>query len=266
MDGIGRRQLGRARARLLSRIALPANEENGRAIMNCKHCCLRLPKGVRSRRFQNPLEQGPAMAFAYSRLSMRFSGTRTKSGVSSSMPSAGASQRKGWAAASEMRLGSMSAGSRGKAGSRRRTSAPRSMTGRDERRQPSCHERKKQEGGPLEGASILRPGGIVIMDNLSTRKAKGAREAIEGTGAELRFPPSCSPDFNPIENVFSKLKALLRKTAARSIEELDKAVKEAMKAVNSSDCANYAATINLRLLRQSRRDAVWAAQGGRSPA
>ena len=84
----------------------------------------------------------------------------------------------------------------------------------------------------------LRPGDIVIMDNLSTHKTKGVREAIEGAGAELRFLPPYSPDFNPIENVFSKLKALLRKAAARSIEELDQAVKEALKAITSSDCAN----------------------------
>ena len=76
------------------------------------------------------------------------------------------------------------------------------------------------------------------MDNLSTHKTKGVREAIEGAGAELRFLPPYSPDFNPIKNVFSKLKALLRKAAARSIEELDQAVKEALKAITSSDCAN----------------------------
>ena len=57
----------------------------------------------------------------------------------------------------------------------------------------------------------LRPGGIVIMDNLNARKIKGAREAIEAAGAKLRFLHPCSPGFNLVENIFAKLKALLRK-------------------------------------------------------
>jgi transposase len=69
-------------------------------------------------------------------------------------------------------------------------------------------------------APTLRPGHIVIMDNLSSHKIAGVREAIEATGAELCYLPSYSPDLNPIEQLFAKLKALLRKFAARSVEAL----------------------------------------------
>ena len=103
--------------------------------------------------------------------------------------------------------------------------------------------------GPVNGETFLlyingfllktlRPGDVVIMDNLSSHKSKGVREAIEGAGAKLLFLPPYSPDFNPIENIFSKLKALLRKAAARTKEELDKAVKAALKAITASDRAN----------------------------
>ena len=60
----------------------------------------------------------------------------------------------------------------------------------------------------------LRPGDVVIMDNLSSQKGTRVRELIEAAGASLRYFPPCSPGFNPIENAFAKLKALLRKTAA----------------------------------------------------
>ena len=62
----------------------------------------------------------------------------------------------------------------------------------------------------------LRPGDIVVMDNLSSHKGPRVRELIEEAGADLRFLPPYSPDFNPIENAFAKLKALLRKAAAHS--------------------------------------------------
>jgi transposase len=82
--------------------------------------------------------------------------------------------------------------------------------------------------GPIDGdcfrayveqqlVAILKPGDIVIMDNLSSHKAPGVREAIEVAGAELRFLPPYSPDFNPIEKAFSNLKAHLRKAAERTI-------------------------------------------------
>ena len=69
-------------------------------------------------------------------------------------------------------------------------------------------------------APTLTPGDIVIMDNLAAHKVAGVREAIERTGATLRYLPPYSPDLNPIEQLFAKLKTLLRKAAARSIPTL----------------------------------------------
>jgi len=86
---------------------------------------------------------------------------------------------------------------------------------------------------------ILRPGDIVIMDNLPSHKVSGIREAIEGAGAELRYLPAYSPDLNPIEQFFAKLKALLRKAAARTIEALIEAIADALTKVSSLECANY---------------------------
>lgn len=85
----------------------------------------------------------------------------------------------------------------------------------------------------------LRPGDIVIMDNLGSHKGTAVREAIEAAGAELRFLPPYSPDFNPIENAFSKLKALLRKAAARTRDALWNAVAHAIDAFTPVECANY---------------------------
>ena len=85
----------------------------------------------------------------------------------------------------------------------------------------------------------LRPGDIVIMDNLGSHKGAAVREAIEAAGAELRFLPPYSPDFNPIENAFSKLKALLRKAAARTRDVLWDAVAHAIDAFTPVECANY---------------------------
>jgi transposase len=69
-------------------------------------------------------------------------------------------------------------------------------------------------------APTLRPGDVVIMDNLSSHKRASVREIIEDHGAELRFLPPYSPDFNPIEMAFAKLKALLRKAAERTVDGL----------------------------------------------
>jgi transposase len=73
----------------------------------------------------------------------------------------------------------------------------------------------------------LSPGDIVVMDNLSSHKRPRVRELIEAAGAELRFPPPYSPDFNPIENAFAKFKSFLRKTAARTVEALWEAIGDA---------------------------------------
>jgi transposase len=74
----------------------------------------------------------------------------------------------------------------------------------------------------------LRPGDIVILDNLPAHKGATVREAVQAAGATLRFLPPYSPDFNPIENAFSKLKALLRKAATRSIDALWDAIRNAL--------------------------------------
>jgi transposase len=85
----------------------------------------------------------------------------------------------------------------------------------------------------------LKPGDIVVMDNLASHKLAAVRTAIEAAGAELRYLPPYSPDFNPIENAFSKLKALLRTAAARTLEELEAAIKNALQAFMPNECANY---------------------------
>jgi transposase len=88
-------------------------------------------------------------------------------------------------------------------------------------------------------APALRPGDIVVMDNLPAHKVAGARQAIAAAGAHLVFLPPYSPDFNPIEQVFAKLKALLRKAAARTLPALEKAIAEALDAFLPEECANY---------------------------
>jgi len=88
-------------------------------------------------------------------------------------------------------------------------------------------------------APTLAPGDIVIMDNLPAHKVAWAREAIEKAGAKLLFLPPYSPDFNPIEQAFAKLKALLRKAAARTIDALEAAIASALDAFAAEECANY---------------------------
>lgn len=81
----------------------------------------------------------------------------------------------------------------------------------------------------------LRPGQVVILDNLSVHKRIEAREAIEAAGCQLRFLPTYSPDFNPIELVFSRLKAHLRTVGARSIAPLIGAIGDGLNAVTAAD-------------------------------
>lgn len=85
----------------------------------------------------------------------------------------------------------------------------------------------------------LRPGDIVIMDNLSTHKMVNVRQAIEGAGAELRYLPAYSPDLNPIEQAFSKFKAHLRKAATRTVADLEQAIAEAISLFQPHECQNY---------------------------
>jgi transposase len=85
----------------------------------------------------------------------------------------------------------------------------------------------------------LAPGDIVVMDNLGSHKSAAVRQAIEAKGAELRYLPPYSPDFNPIEQVFAKLKALLRKAAARSLDALWNAVGNLLQNFPAAECAAY---------------------------
>lgn len=85
----------------------------------------------------------------------------------------------------------------------------------------------------------LKPGDIVIMDNLGSHKSQAVRDAIESAGASLLFLPPYSPDFNPIEKAFSKLKALLRKAAERTVEGLWAAIGRFLDAFTPQECANY---------------------------
>jgi transposase len=85
----------------------------------------------------------------------------------------------------------------------------------------------------------LRPGDIVVMDNLKPHKTKGVREAIEAAGARLVYLPPYSPDLNPIELAFAKLKALLRKAAERSIESLWSRIGALLDHFTPGECTNY---------------------------
>ena len=88
-------------------------------------------------------------------------------------------------------------------------------------------------------APTLDPGDIVVMDNLGSHKVAGVREAIEAAGANLVFLPPYSPDLNPIEQAFAKLKALLRARAARSVNALWNALGEFLARFQPDECANY---------------------------
>lgn len=104
--------------------------------------------------------------------------------------------------------------------------------------------------GPMNGDAFLayvkqvltpelEPDDIVIMDNLPAHKVAGVRQAIETAGASLLYLPPYSPDFNPIEMAFSKLKAILRKAAARSIDDLWQVIADALDEFSQQDCRNY---------------------------
>lgn len=85
----------------------------------------------------------------------------------------------------------------------------------------------------------LSKGDIVVMDNLSAHKGAGVRDAIEAAGAKLLYLPPYSPDFNPIENAFAKLKALLRAKAERTIAALWDSVGTTLDLFTPAECANY---------------------------
>ena len=85
----------------------------------------------------------------------------------------------------------------------------------------------------------LRPGDIAIMDNLSSHKGPAVRRMIEAAGAELLYLPPYSPDLNPIENAFAKLKALLRKAAARTVSSLWDVIATLLSSFAPAECRNY---------------------------
>jgi transposase len=104
--------------------------------------------------------------------------------------------------------------------------------------------------GPMDGNAfiayveqVLVPeldnGDIVIMDNLPAHKVSGVRQAIENAGANLLYLPPYSPDFNPIEMAFSKLKAMLKKAAARTINDLWQVIGNLISEFKPNECENY---------------------------
>jgi transposase len=104
--------------------------------------------------------------------------------------------------------------------------------------------------GPINGASFtayveqilvptLKPGDIVVLDNLGSHKGKPARAAIRAAGASMIFLPPYSPDLNPIEQVFAKLKHLMRKAARRTLDETWRGVGEILPAFKPDECARY---------------------------
>jgi transposase len=111
--------------------------------------------------------------------------------------------------------------------------------------------------GPINGETFLawveqslvptlRPHDIVVMDNLSSHKVKGVRQGIEAVGATLHYLPPYSPDLNPIEQYFAKLKSLLRKAAARTRETLDNAIADSLTRFSPTECANFLANSGYR--------------------
>jgi transposase len=106
--------------------------------------------------------------------------------------------------------------------------------------------------GPMDGVSFLtyvehflaptlHQGDVVVLDNLASHKVAGVKEAIERAGATLRYLPAYSPDLNPIEQAFAKLKAALRKAAARTFDALIEAIAQALADFTPRECANYLA-------------------------
>jgi len=104
--------------------------------------------------------------------------------------------------------------------------------------------------GPIDGDSFrlyvekvllptLRPGDIVVMDNLGSHRGKIVRQLIRSAGAKLFFLPKYSPDLNPIEQVFAKLKHFLRKASARTVEAVCLAIGEVLQLFSPAECAGY---------------------------
>ena len=88
-------------------------------------------------------------------------------------------------------------------------------------------------------APCLRPGNVVLMDNLPAHKVAGVENAIRSAGASLLFTPPYSPDFNPIEKFFSKLKSILRRLGVRTKEALDDAIADVCATLTNEECRNF---------------------------
>ena len=126
--------------------------------------------------------------------------------------------------------------------------------------------------GPINGASFrayveqflvptLSPGDVVVMDNLGSHKGKTVRRLIRAAGAKLFFLPRYSPNLNPIEQVFAKLKTLLRKTDPRTIEATGRGIGQLLDYFTATECANYLANAGVAwmggfCMRAARR--MWA--------
>lgn len=94
----------------------------------------------------------------------------------------------------------------------------------------------------------LKPGDIVVMDNLSVHKSPEVERLVQRAGAEVRFLPAYSPDLNPIEKMWSKIKALLRSAEARTPEELDQAISHAFSKITAKDAAGYFASCGYSII------------------
>jgi putative transposase len=90
-------------------------------------------------------------------------------------------------------------------------------------------------------APTLKPGDVVILDNLGSHKGKAVRTAIRRIGARLVFLPKYSPDLNPIEQVFAKIKSFVRKQAPRTFEAVSTAIADGLQTLTPRECANYLA-------------------------
>jgi transposase len=100
-------------------------------------------------------------------------------------------------------------------------------------------------------APALRSGRVVVMDNLSAHKGERIKELIEGQGCQLLYLPAYSPDFNPIEEAFSKIKGLVRKAEARTREALVAAIGKALSAVTAKDARSFLEHCGYRASAQS---------------
>jgi transposase len=123
--------------------------------------------------------------------------------------------------------------------------APFVLSGPINRRRHCHSDQWRSNGSTFEAyvervlAPELRPGDIVVLDNLSSHKGPRVRALIQAAGARLLFLPPYSPDFNPIENAFAKLKALLRKAAERTVAGLWSAIGRIVDRFSPTECANY---------------------------